>query len=892
MILEGLTSALALQVGNLFHPPVAAPLAPLAPSPLETIRDGAGSKPIDDVMKKTTSNGIYVHGSARNILPVGTFTRDVVVVGGGLAGLSTALELSRRGVRVTVLSDNLARSASAAAGGMIAPQAEMLPEGPYLDLCLRSRSMYYPWVQMVETMSSTISPSKVDVGLQSNRGFIAPAFEGDAVHRWSPPKYAGQIKWLDNQQLREMEPLVSENVIGGWWYPQDMSVDAQTLLKALHGAVIASGGEILEGVGAKRFMYGMYGDHIESIALSDGRHINPGAVVVATGAWMGELVPIKMEPIKGQVMSLKLPKSSKKGVNLSSSGHPLYSVLFADGAYLIPKRDGSIVVGGTTERGVWDNDNTPRGISHVTSVMSKVCPSLYDFTVERIWAGLRPTPEDYLPVLGATEKCENLFMCGGFWRNGVLLPPKAAQLVADAVVGVKFGKEDARFMEEFSPDRFDGPCGTTSTSHLHVAFSSSSSSSSSAAQEKAALISSSTGPTISSLPSSCLTSTENDLSSVVDKTFTKLVIPEVKMNSSGAKEEEIQKQRQVESSSLGNTTIGAAQPKGEPRAATISVESQVSSSKEEPQGGSESSSPPPARFTDEELQMARELNRDMNSISEDFECVLDSNIEEGDRAPSWSPEAPSVAKRFGAKLVSDPRGSWHPPSSEDEIFAMVVDESTGEEVFPSTSSCANAFETSTAAASTQHPETPPFTMFVSNTSLGIAAAATGVRGVQPQRSAEVEALYESILKTKSQASSVLPPVQPSQMLSESELLPLHVSSINSSNSGGKIGWLGQASANRKVHKKDSPSPFSWLTGLLRMKPSITTTTTFNGQEDEEEEKEMVSNKLYGYDRVKERLQNPIEQDLNEAEARRANVEDDIEEDENRFEEIAKEFGEI
>ncbi len=859
MILEGLTSALALQVGNLFHAPTAAPLSPL---PLETVRNGDVSRPIDNVMKKTSSNGIYVHGSARNILPVGTFTRDVVVVGGGLAGLSTALELCRRGVRVTVLSDNIARSSSAAAGGMIAPQAEMLPEGPYLDLCLRSRAMYYPWVQMIETMSSTISPNKVDVGLMSNRGFIAPAFEGDAVHRWSPPKYAGQTKWLNKQQLREMEPLASENIIGGWWYPQDMHIDAQALLKALHEAVIASGGEILEGVGAKCFMYGMYGDHVESIALTDARHIHPGAVIAATGAWMGELVPIRMEAIKGQVISVKLPKSNKKGIDLSSTGHPLYSVLFADGAYLIPRQDGSIIAGGTTERGVWDSSNTPRGISHISSVMSKVCPSLNDFTIERTWSGLRPTTEDYFPVLGASKKCENLFMCGGFWRNGVLLPPKAAQLVADTVVGAKFGDEDARFMEEFSPDRFDGT-GTLISPPRHIAFSSSSSSTQ---EVKAALPSSSPDGVTSSLPTSHSTAPEDDeyVHRGNNETFNKLTgNPVAKRNSFGAEEDSSSSSLEInvegaQTKDKSNAAAGGAMEENHLPKTDISVESQEANiSKEEPQGEDSTSSPPPPRFTEEELQQARESNRDMFSILEDFDPVLGSNIEDGDRAPSWSSEAVRVAKKFGAKLVPDPRGSWHPPSSDDEIFAMVVDESTGEEIFPSLDDFGVSASTSTQA------ETSSFMLDSNASSLGTAAS--GVRGVQPQRSTEVQALYESILKTRNQEAS------------------------NNIQHGRKQ----PSPANRKSsHKNDSP--LSWLTGLLRMRPQGggSTTTTASNNQEAAEDNETVSNQLYGYDRVKERLQDPIEQDLNEVRARKTSLDDDNKEDQSRFEEIAKEFPEI
>lgn len=123
---------------------------------------------------------------------------DVLVIGGGLAGLSTALELSLRGAKVMVLNRDSKESASMAAGGMLAPQAERLGPSAYLDLCLQSRSMYADWVTELEKIAG---PS-FSTGFSASGGFLAPAFEGDAVFQWEPPAEAGPSYWLDRTQIR------------------------------------------------------------------------------------------------------------------------------------------------------------------------------------------------------------------------------------------------------------------------------------------------------------------------------------------------------------------------------------------------------------------------------------------------------------------------------------------------------------------------------------------------------------------------------------------------------------------------------------------------------------------------------------------------------------------
>lgn len=395
--------------------------------------------------------------------------KDVVIIGGGLAGLSFALELANNHNRyVTVLEKNsFSSTGSFAAAGMLAPQSERLPKGPLLDLCLQSRDMYADFVQNVEILAKNsgaegdvyLTNNKCDddvlkpweVGFQATGGFLAPAFAGDSVATWAPPEGTGLSYWLDEIQVRELEPLLHPDVIGGWWFPEDASVDARRLTNSLRAACVAAGVQILMGPETAAASLELAGGKCSSIHLEDGRTFSAETVVVANGSWMRELLPVPITPHKGQSFSLRMD------MNRMNSSPLLSRVLFAQDTYIVPKADGRIVVGATVEPGSYDPNVTPAGMLHCMNNAISLLPALADLPLEETWAGLRPTTPDKAPILGGTS-WDNLFIAGGYWRNGVLLAPKTAQLLAD-LVSDKLSEEDQLLLKEFSWERFLSPDG-------------------------------------------------------------------------------------------------------------------------------------------------------------------------------------------------------------------------------------------------------------------------------------------------------------------------------------------------------------------------------------------------------------------------------------------------
>mmetsp|Transcript_3688 Transcript_3688/g.7052 ORF Transcript_3688/g.7052 Transcript_3688/m.7052 type:complete len:822 (-) Transcript_3688:971-3436(-) len=419
------------------------------------------------LVKQSYSQGKYKPNSPK------TIPKDVVIIGAGLAGLSAALYISMNSNRQVTIVDKedpfqqkeKTSAGSFAAAGMLAPQSERLPSGPLLDLCLESRNMYTEFVQEIENLASncgeearqylwedgnnTPAGCKLqpwEVGYTATGGFLAPAFAGDSVATWSPPVQKSAM-WLDEIQVHEMEPMLNPEVIGGWWFPEDASVDARRLTCSLRAACVERGVQCMWGDTCAAASLELGDGVCKGVKLDDGRILTANSVVVANGSWMRNLLPVPITPHKGQSFSVRMPSMSE----------PLLSrVLFAQDTYIVPKADGRIVVGATVEAGSFDPNVTPAGLMHCMANAMQLVPGLGELPVEETWAGLRPTTPDKGPILGRTM-WENLFIAGGYWRNGVLLAPKTGQLIGDLVIhnGDRLDNEsDEKFLEAFHWDRF------------------------------------------------------------------------------------------------------------------------------------------------------------------------------------------------------------------------------------------------------------------------------------------------------------------------------------------------------------------------------------------------------------------------------------------------------
>lgn len=349
-----------------------------------------------------------------------------VIIGGGIIGSAIALSLRKRGEEVTVVSRKQGEAAAFAAGGMIAPQAEGIPPSPLLDLSLRSRQFYPDWISELEDMTG------LDTGYVPC-GILAPVYDTNKTPN-SPT--VEPATWLDKSDLEFYQPGLGKDVMGAWWYPEDAQVDNRALMKTLTAAAKEMRVTFREGVTVKGIQ--KQNGEITKLRTTAG-DLKAENYVLATGSWVKELLPLPVRPIKGQMMSLRMPKSP----------YPIQRVLFAPNTYLIPREDGRLIVGATAEDVGWTDKNTPSGIKTLSDRAIRLYPDLADWSIEETWWGYRPTTPDELPILGQSDY-KNLFLATGHHRHGILLAPITAELIADLICQQKADP----LLDHFSPQRF------------------------------------------------------------------------------------------------------------------------------------------------------------------------------------------------------------------------------------------------------------------------------------------------------------------------------------------------------------------------------------------------------------------------------------------------------
>lgn len=361
---------------------------------------------------------------------------DVLIVGGGVIGCAAAYTLAREGLSVVLLEEaELAGQASGAAAGMLAPVGEALgppehrPSDAFLRLGLASLELFPALCERVRELSGIdpeFEPSGIlrlvlgeqaAVGLREQRAALASA--GIAV------------EWVAADDLSRIQPGLAADVCGAIWSPGEAHVRSPLLSRALAGAAASLGADVRTGVAVRGLIRGRGrdGHRVSGVVTTEGE-LSAGAVVVCTGAragslsdWLDGAWRIPVEPVRGQICALEAPHP------------PLASIVWGPGAYLVPKRDGSVVVGATEEHVGFDRRVTAGGMQQLTAAACALVPGLVDAGFLRGWAGLRPGSPDGLPAVGPVPGFDGLWVAAGHYRNGVLLAPLTARVLLDGITG-------------------------------------------------------------------------------------------------------------------------------------------------------------------------------------------------------------------------------------------------------------------------------------------------------------------------------------------------------------------------------------------------------------------------------------------------------------------------
>lgn len=345
-------------------------------------------------------------------------TTEILVIGAGIAGLMTAWELARAGKRVAVLERGQpGREASRAAAGILAPLPPWRYPPALLALTDWSRQVWPQFAHELEQRSGL----PVDYTASGLLYFHEPEFANALA--WATPRGV-VLESLTAAEVARHESALTANPRPALRLPGVAQVMPGRLLRALQEAVLAEGVRILPHAGVQ--VLHTANGRITGVACEDGDW-QAEQVVLCAGAWSAELlaplgIALPVEPVRGQILQYAAPPGLV--------GH----ILLEDGKYLVPRREGKILVGSTREHVGFDKTTTDAGAVELTDAAERLLPLLAQAGVTRHWAGLRPGNPDQLPFIGGYPDLPGLIVNTGHYSTGIVAAPAAARLVADMLL--------------------------------------------------------------------------------------------------------------------------------------------------------------------------------------------------------------------------------------------------------------------------------------------------------------------------------------------------------------------------------------------------------------------------------------------------------------------------
>jgi glycine oxidase len=352
---------------------------------------------------------------------------NVAIIGAGVIGLGIAWRLAARGASVAVFDKGAAGAgASHAAAGMLAAGSEAEPgEEALVTLGRESQARWPAFAAELEQAYG------IDVELR-REGTLVVALTADDQARLNHQLVFQQnlglpLQWISAAETRRREPHLAGKLAGAVFSPEDTQVNNRKLAAALRIAALAAGASVSEHRPVSAIS--SHAGRVDGIMLADGSTVAADVVVLAAGAWSRNIAGLPAElrppvrPIKGQMLALRMDPAA-----------PLLThVVWAPGAYLVPRRDGRLLVGATVEEKGYDTSLTAGGVLTLLEAAWRVVPAVEELPIDEMWVGHRPGSRDDAPILGAGP-LDGLIYATGHHRNGILLTPITADTIARLIL--------------------------------------------------------------------------------------------------------------------------------------------------------------------------------------------------------------------------------------------------------------------------------------------------------------------------------------------------------------------------------------------------------------------------------------------------------------------------
>ncbi|XMA36748.1 glycine oxidase ThiO [Streptomyces albogriseolus] len=378
-----------------------------------------------------------------------TRTADVLVVGGGIIGLVTAWRAAQAGLVTAVVDPEPGGGAARVAAGMLAAVTELHHgEETLLGLSLASARRYPAFAAELTEYTGQ------DLGYRRS-GTLAVALDADdrahlrelhALHQRS----GLDSQWLSGRECRRLEPMLAPGVRGGLRVDGDHQIDPRRLASALVTACERAG-VTLHHTWAERLV--VTDGRARGVVTAAGDELGAGQVVLAAGSWSGRLAGVPedvlppVRPVKGQVLRLAMPDRPEPFLSRT-----VRAVVRGSHVYLVPRENGELVIGATSEEMGWDTTVTAGGVYELLRDAHELVPGITELPLTETIAGLRPGSPDNAPLLGPT-RLAGLLLATGHHRNGVLLAPVTGDAMARALTTGDLPQEAV----PFTPRRFGAP---------------------------------------------------------------------------------------------------------------------------------------------------------------------------------------------------------------------------------------------------------------------------------------------------------------------------------------------------------------------------------------------------------------------------------------------------
>ena len=345
---------------------------------------------------------------------------DFIIIGGGIIGLLTAYELNRAGAKVTVLErTSIGTESSWAGGGILSPLYPWRYREPVTALAYWSQQRYASFCQML------FSETGIDPEWTQNGLLMLDSDEHAMAIKWAKHHNA-HIERLQTSEISACEPQIKpSNSSHAMWMPDIAQVRNPRLLKSLKAYLLSRNVVIKECCEVKELLI-THGS-IHAVQTIDEK-LTASKVIIASGAWSAALLKplatdLKVNPVRGQMLLFKTPPKL------------ISRIVMHQGHYVIPRRDGHTLVGSTVEHVGFEKETTQQALSVLHKAALHIIPALSNYPIKMHWAGLRPGSPDGIPFIGQHPTIQGLYVNAGHFRNGVVLGPASAHLLADIALG-------------------------------------------------------------------------------------------------------------------------------------------------------------------------------------------------------------------------------------------------------------------------------------------------------------------------------------------------------------------------------------------------------------------------------------------------------------------------